>query len=205
MWDSPNIAKFQVIQIKWKSCHKNTKRGCSRRKREEWCSYLCYSTKILSLCWPETALCSKEDTFVNHCLQNYVLQHPDNLKESPEAHEQHAPSCFWVWNKHRCSSNIPPHMTQLIYTLYCLPRRHWFDSNMLQKMLPMKRQFLCNLLLSPLKFQIVEVWSAIKTNEQRNYLVVHNLDNLNRQGSIINGVSDLNAQCAIILKENILK
>lgn len=66
----------------------------------------------------------------------------------------------------------------------------------------MQRQFVCNLPLSPLPS---EVWSAIKINEQRNDLVLHSLDNLNRRGSVINGVSDLTLQCAVILKANILK
>lgn len=66
----------------------------------------------------------------------------------------------------------------------------------------MQRQFACDLLLSPLPS---EVWSAIKTNEQRNDLVMNNLDNLNRKGSIINGVSDLTLRRAVILKANILK
>lgn len=50
-----------------------------------------------------------------------------------------------------------------------------------------------------------KVWSAIETNEQRNDLVMHSLDNLNRRGSVINGFSDLFVQCAVILKANILK
>lgn len=177
-------------------------RGCSRRKREEWCSYLCHGTKILSQCWSPTALCSKEDTFTQLCLQNYVLLHSDTLKEAPEANKQNAPSCFWVWNEHRCSPDIPSQMTQLIYNLSNLPRRQWFDSNELQNILHIQRQFACNLPLFPFPS---EVWSAIKTNEQRNDLVMHSLDNLNRQGSIINGFSGLTVQCAVVLKANILK
>lgn len=121
MQDSPNTEKFQVIQIKWKSCQKNTKRGCSNRKGEKGCSYLCHNTEILSHC--DTALCGKENTFAQYCLQNYVLLHLGTLKASPEAHEQHTPSCFWMWNDLRCSPDIPPHTTQLIYNLSNLPRR----------------------------------------------------------------------------------
>lgn len=95
--------------------------------------------------------------------------------------------------------HTPP---QLIYNLYNLLSRELFDSNVLQKMLHMQRQFACNLPLSPFPS---EVWSAIKINEQRNDLVMHSLDNLNRRGSIINEFSDLTVQCGAILKANILK
>ena len=184
MQDSPNVAKFQIIQIKWKSCHKNTERECSGRNGEDWCSYLCHDTEILSQCWPPTASCSKEGTFAQHCLQIYVLLQPDSLEQSPEAHQQCAPSCFWVWNEHRSSPGIPSHMTQLISNLYNLPRK---DSDLTA--MCFRRCCTCKhnlyVLYSPPR---PEVWSAIETNEQRNDLVMHSLDNLNRQASVINGL-----------------
>ena len=86
MQHSPDVANLQITQNKRKSCCKNTERGCSARKGEEWCSCLHHGTETLSQCRPPTALCSKEGTFAQHCLQTSVLLHPDSLEKSDQQH-----------------------------------------------------------------------------------------------------------------------
>lgn len=186
--------------MKWKLCHKNRERGCCERKGEDWCSYLRYGTEILSQCCPPTAPRSKGGTFAWRCLQTMsccILTVVNRVTWSTSATRSlMLLSVEWAQKQPRY-----PFTYDTIYNLYNLPRKGSDLTATCFKSCTGKH----NLYVFCLFFCSSEVWSAIETNEQRNDLVMHSLDNLNRRRSVINGFSDLFVQCAVISKANILK